>query len=109
MIKLPDESSPEDLREIAEYSLGIKLDDREPEIAHAVWLYCRAEVQRLNATAQPVSEGCKWTYDDDGYWDSACGSSWVFNDGGPVENECNFCQKCGGKVMLPAAPEGQDD
>ncbi len=64
-----------------------------------------AEVQRLNATSQPVSDGCKWSYDDDGFWESACGSSWVFNDGGPIENECNFCQKCGGKVMLPTAPE----
>ncbi len=57
MINLPEELSPEDLREIAEYSLGIKLDDREPEIAHAIWIHCLAEVQRLNATAQPISDG----------------------------------------------------
>ncbi|WP_210502097.1 hypothetical protein [Pantoea ananatis] len=73
------------------------------------WNACLAEVQRLNATPQPVSDGCKWSFDDDGYWSSACGSSWVFNDGGPIENECNFCQKCGGKVVMEAAPGGQDD
>lgn len=63
----------------------------------------------LNATAQPVSNGCKWSFDDDGYWKSACGITWVFNDGGPIENEYNFCQKCGGKVVLEPAPGGQDD
>lgn len=82
--------------------------EQQTEFNAGFW-YAVEKIKRLNATAQPVSDGCEWSFDDDGYWGSACGSSWVFNDGGPIENKCSFCQKCGGKVMLAAAPGGQDD
>ena len=103
-VELPDEKILYEINQSSEAWMIAK------NLENAGWNECIAEVQRLNATAQPVSDGCKWSFDDDGYyWEAACGSSWVFNDGGPVENECNFCQKCGGKVMLAAAPGGQDD
>lgn len=126
MIKLPEELSPEDLREIAEYSLGIKLDDREPEIAHAIWLHCLAEVQRLNATAQPVSDGwikCSERLpDDNGRY--LVLFIWM-NSGPPVVNIADFQHtayetpimtwnypreaRITHWMPLPAAPGGQDD
>lgn len=63
---------------------------------------CRAAMP-----AQPVSQGCEWTYDEHDYkWDSACGEAWMFCDGGPTENGVRFCQSCGKPVLLAAAPEG---
>lgn len=63
--------------------------------------------------AQPVSggyklaSGCQWTYDEmDFKWDSSCGESWQFIDGGPSENGVKFCQGCGKPVLLAAEPEG---
>jgi len=95
---------------LADFNHHIDKGDPRDVAAYCAFMWFHGwQTKRLNATAQPVSEGCKWSFDDDGYWESACGGSWVFNDGGPIENECNFCQKCGGKVVLPAAPGGQDD
>ena len=49
-------------------------------------------------TPQPVAREpltCEWTHnDDDGYWDTSCGKAWRFDDGGPKENNMNFCHCC---------------
>ena len=51
---------------------------------------------------------CAWTYDTSTYsWDSACGEKWQFNNDGPAENNCRFCQGCGGRVA--ARPQGASD
>ncbi len=49
---------------------------------------------------------CEWKCDDidNGIWESACGESRSFIDGGPVENRMLFCHRCGGK--LKTAPAG---
>lgn len=68
------------------------------------WNDCRAAM-----LAQPVSQGCEWTYDEhDSKWDSSCGDAWMFCDGGPTENGVKFCQSCGKPVLLAAAPEGSN-
>ena len=54
----------------------------------------------------PASEAppCIWTPHADHYesggWDSACGESWTFIDGGPVDNRVRFCQGCGKSVEV---------
>ncbi|VWD20204.1 hypothetical protein [Burkholderia contaminans] len=50
---------------------------------------------------------CEWRCDDidNGIWESSCGESWSFIDGGPVENRMLFCHRCGGK--LKTAPNGE--
>ena len=55
-----------------------------------------AEIERL---AKP---DCAWTQDDPDYgvWEGDCGIEWNFIDDGPVENGCNFCPKCGGKLVI---------
>lgn len=71
---------------------------------NAAWLAWQARA----SMPQPVSCGCQWTYDEHDYkWDSACGESWQFTDGGPEDNGVKFCQGCGKPVMPPAAPKGK--
>ena len=50
---------------------------------------------------------CEWKCDDidNGIWESACGETWSFIDGGPVENRMLFCHRCGGK--LKTAPHNR--
>jgi len=44
---------------------------------------------------------CQWHKDGEySNWHGACGAAWRFDDGGPVENEMNFCPQCGGRVLL---------
>ena len=40
---------------------------------------------------------CTWTQnDEDSYWAAACCDHlFVFNDGGPVENDFRYCPYCG--------------
>ena len=42
-------------------------------------------------------EKCIWN-DDDG-WQSACGDSFWFEDGGPRENGFKFCPYCGKELV----------
>jgi DNA-directed RNA polymerase subunit RPC12/RpoP len=60
----------------------------------------------------PVVPECEWLPDDSDPdeatgWESSCGKSWVFCEGGPQENDQNYCGNCGGKVLLSAAKEPQ--
>lgn len=58
----------------------------------------------LAAVQQPVVREpltCEWTHnDDDGYWDTSCGKAWRFDDGGPKENNMNFCHCCGKTLRI---------
>jgi uncharacterized protein YaiI (UPF0178 family) len=55
----------------------------------------------LAATPSPsapaeVPACCHWRQDADGSeWDTDCGLSWCFEDGGPTENGGKFCTGCG--------------
>ena len=42
---------------------------------------------------------CSWTPDDEGVYETQCGHTFVFIDGGCSENNANYCQYCGGKVI----------
>jgi len=54
---------------------------------------------------------CRWREDEDGIWDSGCGRTWEFDDGGPKANRCNFCMGCGKPVVeIPYhEPDREDD
>jgi hypothetical protein len=46
---------------------------------------------------------CEWKLDtsnDCEIWESACGETWQFIDGGPTENRARFCHGCGGRIVL---------
>ncbi|MEK6788474.1 MAG: hypothetical protein AABY68_05945 [Pseudomonadota bacterium] len=61
------------------------------------------------APVNPSDRQCAWKQDDDVHmpdtYQGACGALWTFTTGGPVENNVGFCQFCGGRVHLAAAPE----
>lgn len=62
--------------------------------------------------AAPDASPCIWTHDENEYcdkWDSACGESWSFTEGGPVENNFRFCHGCGRPVSLPPFPIGEQE
>jgi len=45
---------------------------------------------------------CTWKCEDfeQEIWESDCGIAWSFIDGGPDENGCNYCYRCGGKLLV---------
>lgn len=45
----------------------------------------------LAAAPQPE---CMWAEEDE-YWETACGNSFVLNDGTPSDNDLKFCPYCG--------------
>ena len=66
----------------------------------------------LYTAPQPVvreSLTCEWTHnDDDGYWDTSCGKAWRFDDGGPKENNMNFCHCCGKTLRIKGGQHGTE-
>ena len=92
----------EHLKAFVQFSLGEVWFEGEVEFARAVlakW-----------GTPQPVVREpltCEWTHnDDDGYWDTSCGKAWRFDDGGPKENNMNFCHCCGKTLRIKGKEAG---
>ena len=57
------------------------------------------EAERNNATQTKV---CHWKLEDDdiALWQGECGEEWCFHEGGPKENNMNFCPHCGGIAIV---------
>ena len=75
----------------------------------AVAVQYRAAVDALEAQAQAgaVPLTCEWAHnEDDGFWDTECGQSWRFDDGGPKENHMNFCHCCGKPLRIKGGQHG---
>ena len=55
----------------------------------------------LNGDDDAVRTGCKWAAEDmdNSYWESSCGGSWEFNDGGVQDNGLKYCPFCSGKII----------
>ena len=50
---------------------------------------------------------CEWTHnEDDGFWETACGEAWRFDDGGPGENNMHFCHSCGNSLRIKGGQHG---
>ena len=64
----------------------------------------------LYTAPQPVEREpltCEWAHnEDDGFWDTECGQSWRFDDGGPKENHMNFCHCCGKPLRIKGGQQG---
>ena len=61
----------------------------------------------LPVVREPLT--CEWTRnDDDGYWDTSCGKAWRFDDGGPKENNMNFCHCCGKTLRIKGGQHGTE-
>ncbi len=66
----------------------------------------------LYTAPQPVAREtltCEWTHnEDDGFWGTECGQSWRFDDGGPKENNMNFCHCCGKPLRIKGGQHGAE-
>ena len=52
---------------------------------------------------------CEWAHnEDDGFWDTECGQSWLFDDGGPKENHMNFCHCCSKPLRIKGGQHGTE-
>lgn len=70
-------------------------------------LYTTPQPTQAKAGAVPLT--CEWTHnDDDSSWDTECGQSWRFDDGGPKENHMNFCHCCGKTLRIKGGQHGAD-
>lgn len=58
----------------------------------------RALAKKLVQTVRATRGACVWNEDDDGTWESTCGQSWQFIEGGPGENGVRYCHACGKAV-----------
>ena len=60
---------------------------------------------QTQAGAVPLT--CEWTHnEDDGFWETACGEAWRFDDGGPGENNMHFCHSCGNSLRIKGGQHG---
>ena len=79
------------------------LEDHEQPIP----LYRTPQPAQPQAGAVPLT--CEWTHnDDDSSWDTECGQSWRFDDGGPKENHMNFCHCCGKTLRIKGGQHGTE-
>ena len=68
-----------------------------------------ATPQPTQAQAGAVPLTCEWAHnEDDGFWDTECGQSWRFDDGGPKENHMNFCHCCGKPLRIKGGQHGAE-
>lgn len=51
---------------------------------------------------------CLWSNDGD-MWEAPCGAVWMFEDGGPKENDMSFCHKCGHPLITTEDTDEDDD
>ena len=83
----------------------------QPLTTQRIFRAMRAAIVKWG-TPQPVGREpltCEWTHDDDdGYWDTSCGNAWRFDDGGPKENNMNFCHCCGKTLRIKGGQHGTD-
>ena len=80
------------------------LDNGKPIDASAAPVPDFAAILKQEAQ-EPLT--CEWTHnDDDGYWDTSCGKAWRFDDGGPKENNMNFCHCCGKTLRIKGKEAG---
>ena len=69
--------------------------------------YTTPQPTQPQAGAVPLT--CEWTHnDDDSSWDTECGQSWRFDDGGPKENHMNFCHCCGKTLRIKGGQHGTE-
>jgi len=48
---------------------------------------------------------CIWKKDDDDpYWETSCGETWSFTNGGIEESRVRFCHGCGEKIKAVVPP-----
>jgi len=57
--------------------------------------YLASPAALFAAQARETPHPCTWTQNEDGVYETNCDNMFVFNDGGPVENDFRYCPYCG--------------
>ena len=74
-------------------------DGLRKHLETALWSPPTPQPTHAQAGAVPLT--CEWTHnEDDGFWETACGEAWRFDDGGPGENNMHFCHSCGNSLRI---------
>ena len=74
-------------------------DGLRKHLETALWSQPTPQPTQPQAGAVPLT--CEWTHnEDDGFWETACGEAWRFDDGGPGENNMHFCHSCGNSLRI---------
>ena len=80
------------------------------DAAVAVQYMAAADALEAQAQAGAVPLTCEWAHNEnDGFWESACGEAWRFDDGGPAENSMHFCHSCGKSLRIKGKEAGNAD
>lgn len=98
----------EALRIVADYFgvFGVKVGVRGPSfggagracaeaLGYSGDSYSNSKWGEPTSPAVPEKAECRWVWDDDGFWKTACGSSWFYDSGTPKENKQLYCHHCG--------------
>ena len=75
--------------------------------ASAIAAWNTRTTTQAQAGAVPLT--CEWAHNEnDGFWESACGEAWRFDDGGPAENSMHFCHSCGKSLCIKGGQHGAE-
>ena len=86
-----------------------KLNEHHGSLGKEAKLPIYATPQPTQAQTVAVPLTCEWAHnEDDGFWDTECGQSWRFDDGGPKENHMNFCHCCGKPLRIKGGQHGTE-
>lgn len=71
--------------------------------------YTAAQIHALQLPRHVETATCMWRLAafDTEPWESDCGLAWTLNDGGPVENDMEFCPRCGKRLQVQP-PKGEE-
>ena len=82
-------------------------DGLRKHLETALWSPPTPQPTQMQAGAVPLT--CEWTHnEDDGFWETACGEAWRFDDGGPGENNMHFCHSCGNSLRIKGGQHGTE-
>ncbi|WP_312834323.1 hypothetical protein [Comamonas sp.] len=74
------------------------------------WLKSWGYRQFARAVAERnVGEVCSWYSGNYGGWHSSCGTAYVFESDGPIENGHKFCHCCGKRLKVTDTKDTNDN
>lgn len=82
------------------------------EMRYHLWVAqekCRMHEETIIKMMEKKEKYCIWMQDSDGVWNTSCGVSFEFNDGGPWANNFCFCHKCGHELAPTYFHEEQEE